>query len=153
MRNNRVSITQIRELELDIANLEVTVSDKKRLLAELKLEFADSGPQEVPNVTPSRSPPRHYNSPTPRVLSTSPIRLVPVDTGLLNSQGQPISIGDIVALRTPTTGKFAKYFKRGDQAKVVGTTKDSLLKIHPVPPRPFTSTTRSASNVIKLRSL
>ena len=56
-------------------------------------------------------------------------------------------------LRTPTAGKFAKYFKRGDNANVVGTTADSLLRIHPVTPRPHFFTTNSASNIIKLLSL
>ena len=56
MRNRNISIKQIRELELDIANLKVTVSDKERLLAELKLEQVDFGPQEVPKRATPQSP-------------------------------------------------------------------------------------------------
>ena len=42
-------MTKIR-VSIKIANLQVTVLDKKQLLAELKLEQVDFGPQEVPKV-------------------------------------------------------------------------------------------------------
>ena len=56
MRNFTVSIKEIRELELDIANLQVTISDKQRLLTELKLQQVDFGPKEVPKVAKPHLP-------------------------------------------------------------------------------------------------
>ena len=169
MTKTRVSIKQIRELELDIANLEVTVSDKKQLLAELKLEQVDFAPREVADSglkrKSSRSPTHACRAPklNPRASDrksspsssppSSPTRqLFPITTGVFDSENQPIFIGDSVALRTRSSGKFARYFQRGNTAKVVGIASDSHLKLC-VPGQSHIITRRSGFNVTKLRIL
>ena len=170
MTKTPVTEKAIKQLELDIANLELTVADKKQHLAELKLEQTNDESQSAGAVAVRSSPPRStrrftpspegvksfkpktkYSSPQ-RIDSGSTTSYQRENTGLVDCDSVPIFIGDIVELNSNSSGQFAlrRQYRKGHHIEVYGVTNDNFLKIRVLNKPSVNPTTRSPLNVRKI---
>ena len=173
MKAPKPTESDIRRLYLDLANLKFAVADKEQEIAEKELELslqrtacgstqARSQPDTntargpVANATPDRVtstptrvfqppvPPRDFHPTLPAEVHETPR----IYTGLKDANKTKLYEGDIVSLRTQSTGTLGQYFRIGQRVRVTGTTRDSLLFLdHLTIPGKFTR--RHSSNVFK----
>ena len=173
MKAPKPTESDIRRLYLDLANLKFAVADKEQEIAEKELELSlqrtacGSAPARSQPDTNTARAPAAYTTPD-RVRSTPTREFKPtvpardfqptfqtevhepprLYTGLKDANKNKLYEGDIVSLRTQSTGTLAQYFRIGQRVRVTGTTRDSLLFLdHLTHPGKFTK--RHSSNVFK----
>ena len=143
MKAPKPTESDIKRLYLDLANLKFAVADKEQEIAEKELER--SLQRTASGSTPARSQP-DTNTVSASVAHATPDRVrstttrnyqptIPAEvheaprlyTGLKDVNKNKIYEGDIVSLRTQSTGTLAPYFRIGQSVRVTGTTRDRLL--------------------------
>ena len=161
----------IQQLELELANLRVVVSDKEQQLAEARLERAidrqtvhhqsdNNGcsrscafcpSTNTPSPVTSSPPPRAVNTfwASTKTLTNSDHSLVPTFTGFKDCNRQKIYIDDIATLNKDSTGNFAPFFRQGSRVRITGVTDNCLLYCQSLE-HPLQTTTRASRNLTKV---
>ena len=155
MTKNSISDRRIKELELELATLNLQAADKEQQLAEAKLEQAAddvaratcfhraNSPKQSPS-PPKKSPPRSSTN-----LISCDHSVPAVYTGLRDAYKNKLFVGDIVTLRKGSTGELKHLFCQGDRVRVIGNTSDKRKVIVQHPSYPVHTTVRLSKNVVK----
>ena len=119
MTKNSISDRKIKQLEFELAQLNVQAADKEQQLAEAKLEQAAdnvakatcfhkaASPKKSPS-SPKKSPPRSTTPPT-----TFDHSVPATYTGFKDTYKNKLFIGDIVSLKRGSSGDLKHLFCQG----------------------------------------
>ena len=161
----------IHQLELELANLKVAVSDKEQQLAEAKLDHAINRETihtqtDTSNNSRARDPRSTATTSRPAITATPPRAInmlkaasvssmnsdhsiVPTYTGFNDCNRQKLYIDDIATLNKDSTRKFTPFFRNGYRVRLTRVTADELLYFQSLA-HPLQTTTRASRNLTKI---
>ena len=156
MTKNSISDKRIKQLEFELAQLNVQAADKEQQLAEAKLEQAADNVAKATCFHKAESPKKKSPFPSKKSPPRSSTRPATFDhsvpaayTGFKDRFQNKLFVGDIVSLRKGSSGDLKHLFCQGDRVRVIGTTSDKRKVIVQHPSYPVHTTTRLSKNVVK----